>query len=91
MKVWCSSLWLCFHRSDGEALSHSHACEWIFGSRIQSHWPCMTLCPISMFSRILATDRPTVPSTHAGGKSENSRTARLPISSERCQRITVRM
>ena len=36
------------------------------GSFIQSHWPCMTLWPISMFSRILATDSPAVPSTHAG-------------------------
>ena len=35
-------------------MSHSHVEEWISGSFIQSHWPCMTLWPISMFSRILA-------------------------------------
>src|SRR3712207_4989027 len=72
-------------------MSHSHVVEWIFGSRIQSHWPCRMLCPISMFSRILATERPTVPSTHAGGNLENSRTARLPSSSLRCTSMTVRM
>ena len=64
---------------------HSHAVEWIFGSRIQSHWPCMTLWPISMFSRILATERPAVPSHQAGRTPltltlENSSTARLLIS-----------
>lgn len=85
MKVWWISLWLCFHWLAGEALSHSHAVEWILGSRIQSHWPCMTLWPISMFSRILATDSPAVPSHHAGRMPltltpEKSRTARLPIS-----------
>ena len=36
-------------------MSHSQLLEWISGSFIQSHWPCMTLWPISMFSRILAT------------------------------------
>ena len=39
-------------------MSHSHVEEWISGSFIQSHWPCMTLWPISMFSTILA--RPSV-------------------------------
>ena len=66
VKVWWISLCECFHWLAGEALSHSHAVEWIRGSRIQSHWPCMTLWPISMFSRIFATDRPAVPSTQAG-------------------------
>src|SRR3954451_21542485 len=64
-------------------MSHSHVVEWIFGTRIQSHWPCSTLCPISMFSRIFATLRPAVPSTQAGGKIEASSTIRLPSSSER--------
>ena len=36
------------------------------GSFIQSHWPCRTLWPISMFSRILATERPAVPSDPGG-------------------------
>ena len=65
--------------------------EWIFGSRIQSHWPCMTLWPISMFSMILATDSPAVPTSQAGGNSENSSTPRLPISSQRWALMTLRM
>ena len=91
VKLWCSSLCECFHCSDGEALSHSQVLEWIFGSRIQSHWPCMTLCPISMFSRILATLRPAVPTNQAGGNSENSSTAREPSSSLRWVSMTLRM
>ncbi len=47
-------------------MSHSHVDEWISGSFIQSHWPCMTLWPISMFSRILATPSMAAPATHAG-------------------------
>src|SRR3712207_980767 len=89
--VWCSSLCECFHCSAGLAMSHSHVVEWIFGSRIQSHWPCRMLCPISMFSRILATERPTVPTNQAGGNIEASRTARLPSSSLRWTSMTVRM
>ena len=89
--MWCSSLCECFHCSAGEALSHSQVVEWIFGSRIQSHWPCMTLWPISMFSRILATVRPAVPAIQAGGNSENSSTAREPSSSLRCTSIILRM
>jgi hypothetical protein len=89
--VWCSSLWECFHISAGDTLSHSHVEEWMAGSRIQSHWPCMTLWPISMFSRILATDRPTVPASQAGGNSDASRTTRLVSSSVRCTSITRRM
>ena len=79
--MWCTSLWECFHCSAGEALSHSQVVEWIFGSRIQSHWPCRMLWPISMFSRILATDSPAVPRTKAGGNLENSSTTRLASSS----------
>src|SRR3954452_17357871 len=89
--VWCSSLCECFHCSAGLAMSHSHVVEWIFGSRIQSHWPCKMLCPISMFSRILATDRPIVPTTQAGGNIETSRAARLPSSSLRWTSMTRRM
>ena len=51
----------------------------------------MTLWPISMFSRILATASPAVPTIHAGGKSENSSTARLLSSSVRCTLMTLRM
>src|SRR6478735_8905947 len=91
VKVWWISLWLCFHCELGLALSHSQAVEWIFGSRIQSHWPCMTLWPISMFSRILATDRPAVPSTHSGGSAEPRRTARDASSRRRCTVTMLRM
>src|SRR5215218_3796349 len=89
--VWCSSLCECFHCSAGLAMSHSHVVEWIFGSRIQSHCPCRMLCPISMFSRILATERPTVPTSQAGGNIETNRAARLPSSSLRCTSMTRRM
>ncbi len=54
----------CFHDSAVEAVSQSHVEEWISGLFIQSHWPCMTLWPISMFSRILASERPVTPSSH---------------------------
>ena len=91
VKLWCSSLCACFHWSAGVAESHSHVVEWIFGSRIQSHWPCRMLCPISMFSRILATLRPAVPTSHAGGKRLARRTTRLPSSIERWVLITLRM
>src|SRR6478735_5637808 len=89
--VWWISLCECFQPSAVEALSHSHVVEWIFGSRIQSHWPCMTLCPISMFSRILATDRPAVPSTQSGGSAEPRSTAREASSRRRCTSTTLRM
>jgi hypothetical protein len=51
----------------------------------------MTLWPISMFSRILEMDSPTVPASQAGGNSENSSTARLVSSSLRCTSMTLRM
>src|SRR5882757_5574796 len=51
----------------------------------------MTLCPISMFSRIFATARPAVPASHAGGNSETSSMARLPSSSVRWASMTRRM
>ena len=56
----------CFHCSAGWAVSHSQLEEWISGSFIQSHWPCMTLWPISMFSRILATPSRLAPAIQAG-------------------------
>src|SRR3954447_11281248 len=63
---WCTKLCECFHCSAGCAVSHSQLEEWISGSFIQSHWPCMTLWPISMFSRILCTPSNAVPATQAG-------------------------
>ena len=59
-------MWECFHADAGEAVSQSQVEEWMFGSFIQSHWPCITLWPISMFSRIFAVERPIVPRTQAG-------------------------
>ena len=84
-------MWDFFHCSAGEAKSHSQVLEWIFSSRIQSHWPCRMLWPISVFSRILATVSPAVPTMNAGGNFENSSTTRLARSSERCVRIMRRM
>src|SRR5919107_1719904 len=59
--VWWMKLWECFHASEVEAVSQSQVEEWIWGSFIQSHWPCRTLWPISMFSRIFASERVAVP------------------------------
>ena len=59
-------MWECFHASGVDALSQSHAAELMTGSFIQSHWPCMTLWPISMFSRILASESVAVPAAHSG-------------------------
>ena len=91
VKLWWSSLWETFHCSAGVAWSHSQVVEWILGSRIQSHWPWRMLWPISMLSRILATDSPAVPTSQAGGKIENSSTARLPSSRLRWVLMTLRM
>src|SRR3954467_4454377 len=89
--VWWMKLWECFHASLVDAVSQSHVEEWICGSFIQSHWPCITLWPISMFSRILARESPAVPSTQAGLKRENTSTARERTSSRRCISIIDRM
>ena len=91
VKLWWSSLWACFHWAAGVAESHSQVVEWIFGSRIQSHWPWRMLWPISMFSRILEIERPTVPTNQAGGYSDARSTTRLPSSICRWVRITRRM
>ncbi len=40
---------------------HSQLVEWISGSFIQSHWPWLTLCPISMFSMDFAYASAEVP------------------------------
>ena len=73
----------CFHCSAGWAVSHSQVLEWISGSFIQSHWPCMTLWPISMFSRILATPSIAVPATHAGLYLLANRVIRPAVASPR--------
>ncbi len=47
-------------------MSQSQVEELIWGSFIQSHWPCRTLWPISMFSRIFAIESVAVPATQTG-------------------------
>ena len=72
-------------------MSHSHVVEWIFGSRIQSHWPCRTLWPISMFSRIFAVASAAVPAAQAGGSQEANSSARPATSRRRWAAMTRRM
>ncbi len=59
------------------------------GSRIQSHWPCSTLCPTSMFSMILATESMPTPATHMTGFLAKTRLARPASSRVRWARIPV--
>src|SRR4051795_7407683 len=80
---WWTKLCECFHCSAGCAVSHSQVEEWISGSFIQSHWPCMTLCPISMFSKILATPSIAVPASQAGFHRLASRVTRAVAASPR--------
>ena len=89
--VWWMKLWECFHCSDGQAMSHSQVLEWISGSFIQSHWPWMTLCPISMFSMILASDSIAVPANQAGGNRLANSVTRPAAARPRCSRMTLRM
>jgi hypothetical protein len=81
----------CFHMSAGIAKSHSHVAEWIAGSRIQSHCPCSTLWPISMFSRILEMVSAAVPANQAGGRTETISRVRPPTSKPRWTAMTRRM
>src|SRR3954447_11175806 len=55
------------------------------GSFIQSHWPCRTLWPISMFSRILAIESVEAPSAHSTFELEPSSSMRPIRPSRRCQ------
>ena len=75
-------LWEWRQASAVEAVSQSQARELITGSFIQSHWPCMTLWPISMFSRILAMPSVAAPSAHGTRQREAISSAR-PISASR--------
>src|SRR5215211_7880594 len=61
------------------------------GSFIQSHWPCRTLCPISMFSRILATEMVAVPRIHVGQNDAASSSMRPIRPSRRCSSMIERM
>src|SRR6266702_2420861 len=89
--VWCTKLCECCHMSAGEAESHSQVVEWISGSRIQSHCPCSTLWPISMFSRILETASAAVPASQAGGRTDTNSSVRPPTSRPRWTAMTRRM
>jgi hypothetical protein len=79
MKLWVKRQ--CFEEPP---MSHSHDEEWISGSFIQSHWPCMTLWPISMFSTIFATPNVAVPAHQADRRELAASMSRPAISNARC-------
>ena len=73
-------------------MSHSQLVEWISGSFIQSHCPCMMLCPSSMFSTILATPSAPAPIAQAVLLREPSiSSTRAPTSRPRWKRMVLRM
>jgi hypothetical protein len=72
-------------------MSHSHVEEWISGSFIQSHWPCMTLWPISMFSMILERPNVAVPAHQAERFDPAASISRPATSSARCAAMVRRM
>ncbi len=84
-------MWECFHASAVEAESQSQVEELIWGSFIQSHWPCITLWPISMFSRILARESIDVPAICAGLNRDASSSTRLITTRRRCISIMLVM
>src|SRR4051794_32479749 len=61
------------------------------GSFIQSHWPCRTLCPISMFSRIFAAESEVVPASRAGPLRAPSNRTRPITARRRCISIMLSM
>ncbi len=89
--MWWTKLWECFQASAVEAVSQSQVAEWMRGSFIQSHWPCMTLWPISMFSRIFAAERAVVPATQAPRLREARSRTRPSTASRRCISIMLSM
>ena len=91
MYLWCTKLWVYRQCLDDPLMSHSHVEEWISGSFIQSHWPCMTLWPISMFSTILATPRVAVPAHQAERRELAASSSRPATSSARCAAMVRRM
>ena len=72
-------------------MSHSNSLESSAGSFIQSYWPCITLWPISMLSRIFDSARAAVPPSQAGGSQPANSSVRPPISSVRWALMTLRM
>ena len=79
------------HASAVDAVSQSQARELITGSFIQSHWPCMTLWPISMFSRIFARPSVAAPSAHGTRQRDAISSARAIRASWRWKAIIERM
>ncbi|PQM46756.1 hypothetical protein C1Y40_03065 [Mycobacterium talmoniae] len=91
MNLWCWKLWVNRQCLDAPLMSHSQLLEWISGSFIQSHWPCMTLWPISMFSMILATPNVTVPAHQAVRRELAASNSRPASSRPRCAAMVRRM
>src|SRR3954468_6135339 len=91
VNVWWTKLCECFHASGVDAVSQSHVDELICGSFIQSHWPCITLWPISMFSRILARDSIDVPTTRVGHRRDAKSSTRPATTRRRCISIMLVM
>ena len=91
MYVWWMKLWECRHASAVDAVSQSQARELITGSFIQSHWPCRTLWPISMFSRILAMPSVAAPSDPGTRQRDAISSARPSSASLRWSAIIDRM
>ena len=84
-------LWEWRHASAVEAVSQSQDRELMTGSFIQSHWPCMTLWPISMFSRIFDMPSVAAPSSHGTRQREAISSARPISASRRWKAIIERM
>ncbi len=83
MYLWWATLWVSRQCLAAPAISHSQVAEWISGSFIQSHWPCRTLWPISMFSMILASASVPIPAHQATRREPNASSNRAATSSER--------
>ncbi len=89
--MWWEKLCECRHWSAGQAVSHSNVLPHRVGSPVHSYWPCMTLWPISMLSRIFDAASSAVPASQAGGKMPANSSARPVTSMERWALITRRM
>ena len=84
-------LWEWRQASAVDAVSQSQARELITGSFIQSHWPCRTLWPISMFSRIFARPSVEAPTIQGMRQREATSSARPSSASRRWSPMIERM
>jgi hypothetical protein len=91
VNVWCSKLCEWRQSSAVQTVSQSYRCESSEGSRVQSYWPCITLWPISMFSRILASESAVTPPTKVRGPKPTWRSTRPVASLAFAKRMTLRM